>query len=172
MTTSDEFDDFYTLLKIAPSVTIDEVERAYLRAVKYWHPDNYVGSPKQFQEEAAGVTVKLNLAYELFKDPERRAIYDEIYSEWKAALAGGEEPSRAEVQPPESGEEPLISRLREANLEIVDRRSQSGALWVIGGQKLGFFFKALEVEGYRFKYSDHGGRSTDHQPAWYLSGKI
>ncbi len=52
-------------------------------------------------------------------------------------------------------------------IEYIDKRKNGGALWVVGGHELdSVMLKASEV-GYKFQFSDKGGKVTKHQPGWY-----
>ncbi|MDW8463756.1 MAG: DnaJ domain-containing protein [Geminocystis sp.] len=62
--------NYYELLQVKPNATPQEIKQAYRRLVKKYHPDS--------QSDSADheLIVKLNLAYEVLKDPESRQLYD------------------------------------------------------------------------------------------------
>jgi curved DNA-binding protein CbpA len=66
----DNKDDFYEILQVHPSADPDIIQAAYRRLVLRYHPDRN-NSP-----EAAEIIRRLNQAYEVLSDPQRRAAYD------------------------------------------------------------------------------------------------
>ena len=66
-------DDLYQLLGVAPDAADDEIKRAYRQKARDHHPDATGGDP---QSEAHFKEV--SFAYEILRDPERRARYDQF----------------------------------------------------------------------------------------------
>jgi curved DNA-binding protein len=73
-----EFKDYYAQMGLTRDATADDVRKAYRRLARKYHPDvskepNAEARFKEFGE-----------AYEVLKDPEKRAAYDRLSDNWKA----------------------------------------------------------------------------------------
>lgn len=73
--------DFYTTLGIERSASDDDIKQAYRRLAMQYHPDKNGGS-----KEAEDKFKELSEAYDVLRDPQKRAAYDR-YGE--AGLRGG-----------------------------------------------------------------------------------
>jgi len=63
----------YAVLEVAADASPETIRRAYLRLAARCHPD---GASESVQAAANEQMVRLNQAYELLRDPERRSRYD------------------------------------------------------------------------------------------------
>jgi curved DNA-binding protein len=72
-----EFKDYYAVMGLARDATQDEIKRAYRRLARKYHPDvsKEPDAEQRFKE--------VGEAYEVLKDPEKRAAYDQLGSRWK-----------------------------------------------------------------------------------------
>ncbi len=70
--------DFYALLQVAPSASMDDIARAFAAESKRFHPDRYFGvRDALFLRKLTAIYRKLSEAYSVLKDPDLRSRYDE-----------------------------------------------------------------------------------------------
>lgn len=81
-------EDYYKLLGVSKNASQDEIQKAYLKLVRKYHPDmnpdDPEGAKKKFQE--------LQQAFETLKDPEKRKQYDQFgegYEKFAGANGSG-----------------------------------------------------------------------------------
>ncbi len=67
-----DFQDYYKTLGVKPDATEPEIKRAFRKLARTYHPDVNAGS------EAEEKFKSVNEAYEVLKDPEKRAAYDQL----------------------------------------------------------------------------------------------
>jgi curved DNA-binding protein len=81
-----EFKDYYAILGVTKTASQDEIQRAYRKLARQYHPDvnKDPGAEDTFKDAGE--------AYEVLKDPEKRAKYDRYGSAWKAAQQSGGTP--------------------------------------------------------------------------------
>jgi molecular chaperone DnaJ len=65
--------DLYELLGVRPDASEEEIKRAYRRRAREYHPDANGGDP-----ELEAKFKEISFAYEVLRDPERRARYDRL----------------------------------------------------------------------------------------------
>jgi len=72
-----EYKDYYRVLDVGRDASQDEIKRAYRKLARKYHPDvsDEPDAEERFKE--------LQEAYEVLKDPEKRAAYDQLGRNWK-----------------------------------------------------------------------------------------
>ena len=81
-----DFKDYYAILGVSKTASQDDIQRAYRKLARQYHPDinKEAGAENKFKE--------VGEAYEVLKDPEKRDKYDRYGSAWKAAQQSGGAP--------------------------------------------------------------------------------
>src|SRR6202048_3968021 len=72
-----EYRDYYKILGLARTASADEIKKSYRRLARKFHPD------VSKEKDAENKFKEVQEAYEVLKDPEKRAAYDQLGSEWK-----------------------------------------------------------------------------------------
>ena len=72
-----KFKDYYETLGVTRAASQDDIKRAYRRLARKFHPDvsKEADAESRFKE--------IGEAYEVLKDPEKRAAYDRFGKDWK-----------------------------------------------------------------------------------------
>lgn len=73
-----EYKDYYKIMGLSRSATQDEVKRAYRKLARKYHPD------VSKERDAEAKFKALGEAYEVLKDPQKKAAYDKLGANWKA----------------------------------------------------------------------------------------
>lgn len=69
-------EDYYAFLNVAKEATKDEINNAYRRLSRLYHPDKH--ADPMHKKEAEVLFNKTKKAYEILSDPHKRAIYDSL----------------------------------------------------------------------------------------------
>lgn len=73
-----KYQDYYQTLGVARDASAEDIKKAYRRLARKYHPDvsKEPGAEERFKEVAE--------AYEVLRDPEKRAAYDQLGGNWQA----------------------------------------------------------------------------------------
>ncbi len=133
-----DFKDYYSVMGIERNASQDDVKKAYRKLARQYHPDvsKRADAEERFKE--------LGEAYAVLKDPEKRAAYDQLGSNWKAGQ---------DFQPPPDWD---------AGFEFTGGGFGDG-----GASAHSDFFESLFGRGFRSSRSDRQGsgfnaRGEDH----------
>ena len=73
-----EYKDYYKIIGVDRNATQDEIKRSYRKLARKYHPDVSKESDAEARFKEVGE------AYEVLKDPEKRAAYDQLGANWQA----------------------------------------------------------------------------------------
>ncbi|MDR3562750.1 MAG: DnaJ C-terminal domain-containing protein [Negativicutes bacterium] len=114
-----KFIDYYEVLGVPKTATEKEIKTVYRRLAKEHHPDLHQGDAKKGAEEKFKL---ISEAYEVLGDPEKRAKYDQLGSNWQ----GGQD-----FQPP-----PDMSGFRYQQVNLDDLSDFSDFFSTLFGQNV------------------------------------
>lgn len=141
---------------------------------------------KEIEQEILTLKVQISATTSLkaVEAHSKKGVETESLAKLKEVLLLDETCSETEEDPPASQEEKKFdSKVPEAmntnepldvidylvghGLEVVDKRTRGGALWVVGGKELNKLMKEVHHKGYSFNYVEKGGKATKLRSAWF-----
>jgi curved DNA-binding protein CbpA len=85
----------YEVLGIGIEATPDDIKRAYYRRARRLHPDAHVESAPKVRARADRAMSTINEAWQVLRDPDRRAAYDALLAEQARAIIHHDTSERA-----------------------------------------------------------------------------
>jgi curved DNA-binding protein len=139
-----EYRDYYKILGVARTATAEDIKKSYRRLARKYHPD------VSKEKDAEGKFKEVQEAYEVLKDPEKRAAYDQLGSDWRAGQ---------QFRPP-----PEWASGFEFSGAGRSRAAGGGRFQEQGFEEQGFsdFFASLFGGGGSFRTGARGGAGRDH----------
>lgn len=105
--------DYYKVLEVSPTATLGEIKRSYRRLARQYHPD--------LNQKALDSHIKLlNEAYEILRDPLKRAAYDEQRAEAARRAALRRQQAQAKREPQMSWVEGAFAFVQELKKGLKD----------------------------------------------------
>ena len=148
--------NYYEILGVSRQATREEIKKAYRRLVRKYHPDLNPGD-----KAAAEKIKKINRAYEILSDPERRNKYDREI----------QEPEEVKAKP----EQPLdAAGLYKQGFKKTQRKDYKGAIanYTEALRLDPNFTEAYNMRGFaRFQLRDYQGAFADYSKALQLDSK-
>jgi len=66
--------DYYAILEVSPTASQETIREQYLLLIQAWHPDKFSNTAQKAKAEE--ISKEINTAYDVLKNPQKRAIYD------------------------------------------------------------------------------------------------
>lgn len=133
--------DPYRVLGVSRGATEADLKRAYLRAAKAYHPDMNPGD-KNAQQRFQNVAK----AYDLLRDPQRRAAFD-ASGNWTSSGASGAAPNAEEMFRNAARDREVIMELVKMYLETVREEARLAADYAQQGRWSEAWSLAREHQG-------------------------
>lgn len=84
-------EDYYQDLGVPKTASADEIQKAYRKLARKYHPDLHADKDEKEKEKAKQQFQKVQQAYDVLSDPEKRKLYDQFgpqYAQMGGAGAG------------------------------------------------------------------------------------
>lgn len=129
---------------------------------------------REEQESALRAELEKQAAEVLADEQESETLQKEVHV---VASSGERESAYAKTPAADAQEEhietesvplsDLFKKLADIHAEVVDKRENGGALWVIGGEDLKPIMQAFKDAGVHFSFKAGGGKATRGQDGWW-----
>ena len=82
-------DDYYQILGLSRGASADEIHKAHKRLARKYHPDLHEDDDPREKKRAKEQFQKVQQAYDVLSDPEKRQMYDQFGPEFERMGGGG-----------------------------------------------------------------------------------
>lgn len=97
-------EDYYKLLDVTRSASSDEIQKAYRKLARKFHPDLHADKSETEKQRAKQRFQEIQQAYDVLNDPEKREMYDRFGPGFNNPGAGGPGPQFGGQNPFEGSE--------------------------------------------------------------------
>ena len=91
-------DDYYSILGVSKSASADEIQKAYRKLARKYHPDLHDEEDEQGRDRAKQKFQQVQQAFDVLSDPEKRKMYDQFGAGYEQM--GGQNPFGQGGMPP------------------------------------------------------------------------
>lgn len=116
--------NYYEILEVEPDASEEKIKEQYLFQVQAWHPDKFTRADQKARAEE--ITKQINAAYDVLRNPARRAEYDRKLQSSKKTEPKQPQPGQAPPPPHRPAPVPPIMK------KTVRSRGLVGSLGVFG----------------------------------------
>jgi curved DNA-binding protein len=93
-----QFQDYYEVLGVGRDASAEDIKKAYRKLALKWHPDRHKPDDREKAEEQFK---RINEAYEVLSDPEKRTRYDQFGRNWQQGQEFNPGPENVRMTPEE-----------------------------------------------------------------------
>ena len=82
-------EDYYKVLGVARAASEDEIQKAYRKLARKYHPDLHANKSDKEKDRAKQKFQQIQHAYDVLNDPEKRKMYDQFGENYEQMAGGG-----------------------------------------------------------------------------------
>lgn len=82
-------DDYYQTLGVSKNASDDEIQKAYRKQARKYHPDLHADKDDQEKKRVTQKFQQIQQAYDVLSDPEKRKMYDQFGPQFEQMGGGG-----------------------------------------------------------------------------------
>ncbi|QEG21751.1 DnaJ C-terminal domain-containing protein [Mariniblastus fucicola] len=83
-------DDYYEVLGVSKTATVEEIQKAYRKLARKYHPDLHTDESDREKEKAKQNFQKVQQAYDVLSDEKKRQMYDQMGPGFEQMGGGGQ----------------------------------------------------------------------------------